>query len=40
MTATVLVGQQEQELPIIGFNVIEEVLKKHNEDPVVVSENI
>ena len=40
LTVPVLVGQQEQELPIIGFNVIEEILKKHNGDPVGVSENI
>ena len=33
----VLVGQQEQDYPIIGFNVIEEILKRHNEEPLVVS---
>ena len=40
LTVPVLVGQQGQGLFIIGFNVIEEILKKHNDDPVVVSEHI
>ena len=33
----VLVGQQEQDYPIIGFNVIEEILKRHKEETLVVS---
>ena len=33
----ILVGQQEQELPIIGFNIIEEVLRKHGENPQAAS---
>ena len=33
----VLVGQQEHDYPIIGFSVIEEILKRHNEEPLVVS---
>ena len=33
----VLVGQQEHDYPIIGFNVIEEILKRHNEERLVVS---
>lgn len=40
LTILVLVGQQGQELFIIGFSVIQEILKKRNDDPVVVSENI
>ena len=31
-----LVGQSEQEHPIIGFNVIEEVLKEHDQTPRLV----
>lgn len=33
----VLVGQKEQEYPIIGFNVIEEVLSQHSENPQAAS---
>lgn len=40
LTIPLLVGQQEQEYPIIGFNVIEEILKKHCEEPQVVSNTI
>jgi len=36
----VLVRQQEQEHPIIGFNIIEEILKRHNGEPLVVSHTI
>ena len=37
LTVPVLVGQKEQEYPIIGFNVIEEVLSQHRENSQVVS---
>ena len=40
LTIPVVVGQQGQELFILGFSVIEQILKKHNDDPVGVSENI
>ena len=33
----VLVGQKEQEYPIIGFNVIEEILSQHSENPQAAS---
>ena len=32
LTVPVLVGQTEQEYPIIGFNVVEEVLSQHSEN--------
>ena len=32
LTIPVLVGQKEQEYPIIGFNVIEEILSQHSEN--------
>ena len=37
LTVPVLVGQKEQEYPIIGFNVIEEVLSQHSENPQAAS---
>ena len=37
LTVPVLVGQKEQEYPIIGFNVIEEVLSQHRENPQAAS---
>ena len=37
LTVPVLVGQKEQEYPIIGFNVIEEVLSQHCENPQAAS---
>lgn len=36
----VLVGQKEQEYPIIGFNVIEEILSQHGENSQAVSDII
>ena len=37
LTVPVLVGQKEQEYPIIGFNVIEEILSQHSENPQAAS---
>ena len=37
LTVPVLVGQKEQEYPIIDFNVIEEVLSQHSENPQAAS---
>ena len=37
LTVPVLVGQKEQEYPIIGFNVVEEVLSQHSENSQAVS---
>ena len=37
LTVPVLVRQKEQEYPIIGFNVIEEVLSHHSENPQAAS---
>ena len=37
LTVPVLVGQKEQEYPIIGYNVIEEVLSQHSENPQAAS---
>ena len=37
LTVPVLVGQKEQEYPIIGLNVIEECLRQHSENSQVVS---
>lgn len=36
----VVVGQKEQEYPIIGFNVIEEILSQHGENSQAVSDII
>ena len=33
LTVPVLVGRKEQEYMIIGFNVIEEILSQHRENP-------
>ena len=40
LTVPVLVGQMEQEYPIIGFNVIEEVLSQHSGNPKAASKII
>ena len=37
LTVPVLVGQKEQEYPIIGINVIEEILSQHSENPQAAS---
>ena len=37
LTVPVLVGQKEQEYPIIGFNVIKEVLSQRSENPQAAS---
>ena len=37
LTVPVLVGQKEKEYPIIGFNVIEEVLIQHSENSQAIS---
>ena len=37
LTVPILVGQKEQEYPIIGFNVIEEILSQHSENPQAAS---
>ena len=33
LTVPVLVGRKEQEYPIVGFNVIEEILSQRSENP-------
>jgi len=40
LTIPVLVGQKVQEYPIIGFNVIKEVLSQHGENPKAASNTI
>ena len=37
LTVPVLVGRKEQEYPIVGFNVIEEILSQHSENPQAAS---
>ena len=37
LTVPVLVGRKEQEFPNIGFNVIEEILHQHSENPQAAS---
>ena len=37
LTVPVQVGQKEQEYPIIGFNVIEEIISQHSENPQAAS---
>ena len=37
LTVPVLVGRKEQEYPIVGFNVIEEIFRQHSENPQAAS---
>ena len=37
LTVPVLVGRKEQEYPIVGFNVIEEIFRQHSEHPQAAS---